>query len=143
MRLKDLYSHYRDQVEFAVVYVREAHPSDKWALGRSRTQRIVHSLSGYPSRLDPPDPTTMSERRQLAASCSADLLEAVPLFVDTMDDEVSGKYAGKPTRIYLIGTDGRVVYNPGKGPFGYNPEHLGTEIEKYLARGSSNDDDPS
>lgn len=31
-------------------------------------------------------------------------------------------------------SDGRVVYNPGIGPFGFNPDHLGEEIEAYFAR---------
>ena len=57
----------------------------------------------------------------------------MPVFVDTIDDRVSTMYTAKPTRIYLIGEDGRVVYNPGIGPFGYNPDHLGSEIEAYLA----------
>ena len=26
-----------------------------------------------------------------------------------------------------------VVYNPGIGPFGFNPKHLGREIESYLS----------
>lgn len=59
--------------------------------------------------------------------------------MDTIGDEVSAAYAGKPTRIYLIGTDGRVVYNPGIGPFGFNPEHLGDEIAAYLARAQARD----
>ena len=32
-------------VEFIVVYVKEAHPTDKWWLGRSRTQRVIHEWS--------------------------------------------------------------------------------------------------
>jgi hypothetical protein len=35
-------------------------------------------------------------------------------------------------RAYLIGRDGRVVYNPGIGPFGFSPERLELEIEKHL-----------
>lgn len=63
------------------------------------------------------------------------LFEAkVPVLVDTMDDRVSTMYRAKPTRIYLIGDDGRVAYNPGIGPFGYNPVRLGREIETYLAK---------
>ena len=66
--------------------------------------------------------------------CYETLFQArVPVFVDTIDDRVSTMYTAKPTRIYLIGEDGRVVYNPGIGPFGYNPDHLGSEIEAYLA----------
>ncbi len=53
MRLKELYEQYRDRVEFIVVYVKEAHASDRWWLGRSRTQRLVNEWSGNLARTDP------------------------------------------------------------------------------------------
>lgn len=135
MRLTELYEEYRDRVEFLVVYVKEAHPSDKWWLGRSRTQRTMNALVGERSRTDVADPVTLEQRRKVAASCWANLFDGVvPLYVDTMDDAVSTAYTGKPTRIYLIGTDGRVVYNPGIGPFAFNPDRLEEAIRDYLAR---------
>jgi len=116
------------------VYVKEAHPTDKWWLGRSRTQTLFHELSGNPARLDVKEPVTLAQRRKVAASCQANLFDGVvPLYVDAMDDHVSRMYTAKPTRIYLIGKDGRVLYNPGIGPFGFNPDHLETEIERHLA----------
>ena len=79
---------------------------------------------------------TLEQRRKVAASCQAELFEGVvPLYVDAMDDAVSARYAGKPTRIYFIGKDGHVLYNPGIGPFGFSPEDLETEIAKYLKEG--------
>ena len=137
MSLKDVFTKYRDQVEFITVYVREAHPSDKWWLGESRTQRAVMRLAKARVRTDIVDPTTLAERRVVAEACRKTLLGGeVPVYVDTLDDRVSTMYTGKPTRIYLIGRDGRVVYNPGIGPFGFNPKHLGQEIEAYLASGA-------
>jgi hypothetical protein len=137
VRLEKLHRKYRDQVEFVVVYVKEAHPTDKWWLGRSRTQRVLHRLSGNPARLDVADPVTLEQRRKVAASCHANLFDGVvPLYVDAMNDAVSARYAGKPTRIYLIGEDGRVLYNPGIGPFGFNPDHLEKAIIEYLAKAS-------
>ena len=136
MRLEELHQKYRDRVEFMVVYVKEAHPTDKWWLGRSRTQRLLHQLSGNPARLDVADPVTLEQRRKVAASCQAKLFEGVvPLYVDAMDDAVSARYAGKSTRIYLIGKDGRVLYNPGLGPFGFSPDGLEKAIASYLAEG--------
>ena len=130
----ELYEQYRDRVEFVVVYVREAHPTDKWWLAESRTLQASFALSGTLARSDVREPETLAERRAVAGSCFESLLESkVPLLVDTLDDRVSTLYTAKPTRIYLIGRDGRVVYNPGIGPFGYNPDHLGREIESYLA----------
>ena len=137
MRLKELHQKYRGEVEFIVVYVKEAHPTDKWWLGRSRTQRVLHRFSGNPARLDVADPVTLEQRRKVAASCQANLFDGVvPLYVDAMNDAVSARYAGKPTRIYLIGEDGRVLYNPGIGPFGFSPDHLETAIVEYLAQAS-------
>ena len=134
MRLRELHQKYRDDVEFIVVYVKEAHPTDKWWLGRSRTQRALHELSGNPARLDVADPVSLEQRRKVAASCQANLFEGVvPLYVDAMNDAVSARYAAKPTRIYFIGRDGQVLYNPGIGPFGFNPEELETVIAEYLA----------
>jgi hypothetical protein len=136
VRLKEIYQKYRDQVEFVVVYVKEAHPSDKWWLGRSRTQTVLHTFSGNPARLDVPEPVTLEQRRKVAASCQANLFDGVvPLYVDAMDNKVSARYAAKPTRIYFIGVDGKVVYNPGIGPFGFNPDHLERVAEDYLSRG--------
>ena len=134
MRLEELHQKYRDDVEFIVVYVKEAHPTDKWWLGRSRTQRVLHRFSGNPARLDVAEPVTLEQRRKVAASCHANLYDGVgPLYVAAMDDAASARYAGKPTRIYLIGKDGRVRYNPGIGPFGFNPDHLEAAIVEHLA----------
>lgn len=136
MRLTELYEKYRDRVEFIVVYVKEAHPSDRWWLGRSRTQRAIHALSGNPARLDVKDPVTLAQRRKVAASCQANLFDGVvPLYVDEMDDEVATLYTARPTRIYFIDREGRVVYNPGIGPFGFSPDHLEPVIEQHLSRG--------
>jgi hypothetical protein len=133
VRLVELYEQYRDQVEFMVVYVREAHPTDKWWLAESRTLQSFFALSGSLARTDVREPETLDERRSIAGSCFETLFEAkVPVFVDTMDDLVSTLYTAKPTRIYLIDEAGRVVYNPGIGPFGYNPDHLEREIRAHL-----------
>jgi hypothetical protein len=45
-------------------------------------------------------------------------------------------YAAKPTRMYLIGRDGKVVYNPGFGPMAFNIDHLEREMMRYLANGN-------
>ena len=135
MRLKEIYAKYKDQVEFIVVYVKEAHPTDKWWLGRSRTQTAMHELSGNPARLDVKEPVSMDQRRKVAASCQANLFDGVvPLYVDAMNDAVSARYAAKPTRIYFIDEDGKVVYNPGIGPFGFNPDHFEPVIAAHLAK---------
>ncbi len=138
MRLRELYEKYQDRVEFVVIYVKEAHASDGWWLGRSRTQRLVRRLRGDLNRIDVLEPVTLDQRRKVAASCQADLFEGVmPLYVDRMDNRVADLYTGRPTRIYFIDREGRVVYNPGIGPFAFSPDHLEPVIEEYLSPGES------
>jgi hypothetical protein len=118
------------------VYVKEAHASDRWWLGRSRTQSLFHGLSGNPARLDVKEPVTLAQRRKVAASCQANLFDGVvPLYVDAMDNRVATLYTSRPTRIYFIDREGRVVYNPGIGPFGFSPDHLEPVILEYLQKG--------
>jgi hypothetical protein len=134
VRLKELYEQYREQVEFIVVYVKEAHALDRWALGRSRTQQWLHAASGNPARTDVVEPVTLKQRRKVAASCQANLFDGVvPLYVDQMDNRVATLYTARPTRIYFIDRDGKVVYNPGIGPFGFSPDHLEPVIREHLA----------
>lgn len=135
MRLKELYERYHDRVEFIVVYVKEAHASDRWWLGRSRTQRFVNELTGQLASTDVIEPVSLEQRRKVAASCQANLFDGVvPLYVDLMDNRVAELYTSRPTRIYFIDREGRVIYNPGIGPFGFNPNHLEPVIERYLSR---------
>jgi hypothetical protein len=135
VRLRELYEKYRDEVAFIVVYVKEAHAKDRWWLGRSRTQRFFHGLSANPARLDVAEPVTLKQRRKVAASCQANLFDGVvPLYVDEMDNHVATLYTARPTRIYFIDREGRVAYNPGIGPFGFNPDHLEPVIREHLAR---------
>ncbi|MCH7589259.1 MAG: hypothetical protein IIC78_14675, partial [Chloroflexi bacterium] len=49
MRLQDLYDRYGDRVQFLVIYIREAHPTDGWYMGN-------HTIR---------DPRTITERREL------------------------------------------------------------------------------
>lgn len=78
------------------------------------------------------DPQTIEERRAVAGDCEESLQYGIHTYVDEMDDEVNKAYAAWPTRLYLIGTDGRVVYHGGLGPFDFHPKKLGAAIEHYL-----------
>ncbi len=113
---------YRDEVEFFVVYIREAHPLDGYSpLGGD----------GHPIVEDPQD---LSERNRVAKTCSTRLaLEPMPMLVDDVDDVVGDAYAAHPDRIYLVGRDGRVSYRGGEGPFLFDPGELETAIRLELS----------
>ena len=53
--LRDLYAEYSEQVQFLVIYIREAHPDDGWVLKETGVT----------------DSTTIEERRDVAETCQA------------------------------------------------------------------------
>ena len=131
VRLGELYAKYRKRVAFLSIYIREAHPKDGWWLG-SGIPGLLLKLSKSKAATEIYDPQTLDERRAVADQCEQALEHGIPTYVDEMDDRVSEAYAAKPTRLYLVGEDGKVVYAGGLGPFGFRPEAFGTAIEKYL-----------
>ena len=117
--LSRLYERYRGEVEFLVVYVREAHPEDGWVLAENRREGVaVH------------DPRSTEER----AACVTHLQLDLPAVVDRVDDEVARRYGGWPDRLYLIGRDGRIAYQSGPGPDGFVVAELEEAIERSHAR---------
>jgi hypothetical protein len=129
--LYDLYEQYRDRVQFLMIYIREAHPVDGWWLGGG-LPGLLFKLKGTKAAMDVTDPKTMEERRAVAGQCEVALQFGVRTYVDGMDDAVNKAYAAHPTRLYLVGLDGNVVYAGGIGPFGFKPAELKAAIEEYL-----------
>ena len=132
MGLRDLYQQFHEQVQFLSIYIREAHPKDGWWLGGGLTGKLVKR--GIPkTATEIHDPTTIEERRAVAGQCEESLQYGIRTYVDDMDDTVNKTYAALPTRLYLVGMDGRVIYAGGLGPYGFKPAELGTAIEHYLS----------
>ncbi|TET52896.1 MAG: hypothetical protein E3J64_04375 [Anaerolineales bacterium] len=132
MGLQDLYAKYHDRVQFLMIYIREAHPVDGWHLGKG-LPGLALKLSGSKAATGVYDPKTIDSRRLVASACASALQYDIPMLVDEMDDGVNKAYAALPTRLYLVGVDGRVAYAGGPGPFGFSPAKLGAAIERYLA----------
>ncbi len=131
MSLHELYEHYHEEVEFLSIYIREAHPIDGWWMGRRLTKRITQKIAPKAS-LEHYDPKTLEERRTIAGECETALQYGIRTYVDDMDDAVNEAYAAWPTRLYLIGLDGKVVYGSGLGPYDFKPKKLQAAIEGYL-----------
>ena len=107
---------------FFVVYIREAHPEEGWVVSVNRDMDI---------RVN--DPTTDSERHDVAATCALRLKIQIPVVIDAIDDNIARAYGALPDRLYLIGKGGRVAFKGSEGPAGFRPKELALAIEKELA----------
>jgi hypothetical protein len=132
VRLEEIYKQYHQQVQFLSIYIREAHPVDGWWMGRRLTRGLMKKYSPKAS-MEHHDPQTIEERRAVAWECETTLQYGIHTYVDEMDDRVNQAYAAWPTRLYLVGLDGRVVYAAGMGPYDFHPHKLKKAIDEYLA----------
>lgn len=117
-QLGDLYERYSKDVQFFLVYCREAHPIDGNSPGRKAVE----------------DPISDAERRSVAKQFVADMDLLLPALLDGVDDAVGKAYQSHPDRLYLIGRDGRIAYAGDRGPFGFKPRELAEAIEDELFR---------
>lgn len=125
--LRKLVEQYGDRVQFLVIYIREAHPADGWAL---KGFRLLANSERHPS--DITDPKTIEERRQVATRCESTLQYGISTLIDEIDNPVMNAYAALPARLYLVGLDGRVVYAGGPGPYGFSLAELKDAIDRLL-----------
>lgn len=124
--VEKLYERYSDLAEFALVYVREAHPTDGW-----------HMPSNDRHEVKLAQPQTLEARGAVASTCQAKLGLKMPMLVDTIDDYVGTNYSGMPSRLYLIDRQGRVAFKSGRGPFGFKPAELEQALLLMLAQPDS------
>jgi hypothetical protein len=119
--LEEQHGRYGDRVAYMIVYIREAHPEDGWVLSENREAGIAV-----------PDPQTLSERAEVATTCSFALETTIPMLLDDADDAVATAYGGWPDRLYLIDRSGRIAYQGGEGPFGFDPDALCAAVQAEL-----------
>ena len=108
-------------MHFLLIYIREAHPEEGWIIPENRRSGIaVH------------EPATDDERRAVASTCAVNLEVSMPVAIDGVDNAVASAYGGWPDRLYLIGSDGRIVFQGGEGPFGFKPDALERAIVQEI-----------
>jgi len=118
VRLQKAYETYGKKADFYWVYIREAHP-----LGSSR-----------PSPLQIAQPKTYGERQQIALTCSAGLNLTIPLLVDDINDTVASAFSAFPDRLYIIGKDGKIAYQGGRGPREFSVPEMTAALEKIIEK---------
>jgi Iodothyronine deiodinase len=106
-------------VEFLVVYITEAHPSDVWQMESNVKDKVVFA-----------SPRNEEERASVAGTCVRKLGIKVPALLDEFGNSTEGAYTAWPDRLYLIDRNGRVAYKSQPGPFGFKPDELQAAMQK-------------
>jgi len=77
-------------------------------------------------------PKDEEERALVAGACISKLGIHIPAVIDEFGNSTEQAYTGWPDRLYLIDTQGRVVYKAKPGPFGFKADDLSAAIAKSL-----------
>src|SRR5688572_17856736 len=110
---------YRKEVEFVLVYVREAHPTDGWQAARNVKEGVLLESA-----------KTYEQKDSHATSCARTLGIEFTTLVDGMDNAVETAYTAWPDRYYIIAKDGRIAAKGKPGPAGFKAPEIESAIVK-------------
>jgi hypothetical protein len=119
--LNSLYETYKDRVEFYLVYIREAHPTDGRQARANERDGILFT-----------QPKTLDERIGVYTKMCEGLSLKLPALIDELDDKVGTAYNALPDRLYLIDKEGKIALQGRPGPRGFKPEELEAAIKELL-----------
>jgi tetratricopeptide (TPR) repeat protein len=120
--LNRLHERFGGEVEFRMIYIREAHPADEsW-------ESTINEREGI--RI--PAARTEAERAGQAASCRERLAIPYEVDLDTMSGDAEKAFDAFPSRVFVVDEDGRVAFSLALGEQS-RPEALARALER-LAR---------
>lgn len=122
MRLNEIYNTYKHDIEFFLIYIREAHPADGWQTPQNLYEDILY---------DAPD--SDDARAEVAGVCQIAQDIRLPMLLDGIDNDIEGKYISAPIRLYVIDRDGRITFNGAPGPHGFDPETWADALKEQAA----------
>jgi len=108
---------YADLIDFAIIYVEEAHPLDGWKF--KDNQYAIYQHGSLQDRIE-------------AASILAEQVPNIPVYTDLMDNHVNRAFGAMPERLFIL-LDNKVVYAGGMGPFFYNLDDVKTWLDNFAA----------
>ncbi len=80
--------------------------------------------------------TTFEERLAAARLCEERLRLSIPTLVDAMDNRACERFAAWPERIYIAGTDRRIAFKGGPGPYEFSPEAADAALRALVVNGA-------
>jgi tetratricopeptide (TPR) repeat protein len=130
--LKHIAQANRGSVDFRLVYIREAHAEGGAESQWQSTINIKEGITLAPAR-------TLPEKQDHAALCLRKLDLPFPAVVDGMDGAAETAYQAWPSRLYLVGSDGKVAFQTRLGELDFRAAELEAAIREMLAKRGRNE----
>ena len=122
MRLNKIYNTHKNDVEFFLIYIHEAHPTDGWQTPQNLYDDVVYL-----------EPQTEDERAAVANACQIGLDIQLPMLLNSMGNSVENQYVSEPIRLFVIDKDGKLTFNVAQRPFGFDMEKWDAAIRDVLS----------
>jgi tetratricopeptide (TPR) repeat protein len=125
--LKRIAIEYYQRIDFRLVYISEAHANSGV---ESQWQSTINQKEG----IELPAPRDLADKQEHAALCLRKLSLPFAVAVDGMDAAAERAYQGWPSRLYLVGRDGKVAFQTRLGELDFHADNLERAIREILAR---------
>ena len=119
--LEELYGRYGRKIGFVFIYIREAHAGVNW-------QSTINEREGVQLA----EASTLEEKQEHAALCIRKVKFSFPAAIDGLDNRVEALYGAWPSRAFLVGTDGKVLWSSPLGELDFKPGELELAISATL-----------
>jgi thiol-disulfide isomerase/thioredoxin len=112
-----LHDKHGKNVAFLLVYIREAHASNNWQSTINEREDVKLT-----------EPKTLAEREQHADLCRRKLSLHFPTAVDDLHNTVEKLYHAWPSRAFLVGRDGVILWSSLLDELSFRPAELESAI---------------
>ena len=123
MRLNEIYDACKNDIDFFLIYIREAHPSDGWQTPQNLYDDVIFDT-----------PETDDARAEIAGVCQISQDIRLPMLLDGIDNDIESKYISAPIRLFVIDPEGRITFNGAPGPQGFDPEKWNDAIQAQIGK---------
>jgi type I thyroxine 5'-deiodinase len=121
--MEDLAKQYSHVADFAYIYIKEAHADDEWQVEKNKVGDVIFN-----------QPQTFEERLILAQAFQEAMGTETTILVDDITNTANAAYAAWPERIYVLDTDGKIIYKGRMGPFYFDPDEIVPVLEKHAVK---------
>jgi tetratricopeptide (TPR) repeat protein len=125
--LKRIAAQYHERVDFRLVYISEAHAGNG---AESQWQSTINQREG----IDLAEARTLPEKQEHAELCVRKLELPFAVAVDGMDAAAERVYQAWPSRLYVVGRDGKVAYETRLGELDFHAGDLERAIREMLGK---------